>query len=195
LTQEIRQQFCAKVIIVKHEKKLNVDIVCSNLAIKYNMLYISVYQLIKKEIENNTQLGKELTATRRTKPLSLKMAAGQEDPYDEEQYSAVHFDQALVIRLVLQKIAESRTDQRFILLEGLCNSGKLENPENRLELRFMDEFFAIEQNIGEVSAVINLTSEEEQTQFIVEQDQIEEPVEEVKEEEEKKEGDGDDNQS
>lgn len=47
----------------------------------------------------------------------------------------------------------------------------------------MDEFFAIEQNIGEVSAVIDLANEEEQTQFIVGEDEIEHPVEEeVKEE-------------
>lgn len=43
LTAEIRSQFCVNVIIVNHEKRLNVDVVCSNLAIKYNMLYLSVY--------------------------------------------------------------------------------------------------------------------------------------------------------
>lgn len=54
LNANIRQTFCAKVIIVNHNKRLDVDVVCSNLAIKYNMLYLSVYQLIKKEIESNT---------------------------------------------------------------------------------------------------------------------------------------------
>ena len=44
----------------------------------------------------------------------------------------------------------------------------------------MDEFFAIRQNIGDVSAVINLTGEEEQTQFKIEE--YEEKVEEVVEE-------------
>ena len=158
LSGEIRQQFCAKVIIVKHDKRHNVDVVCSNLAIKYNMLYISVYQLIKQEIESNSQIGQDLLKTKRPKPLNI---GGGADKFDEEQYSAVHFDQALVIALVQRRISETRTSQKFILLEGMCNSGKLEDAKNRLELRFMDEFFAIEQQIGEVSAVINLTAQEE----------------------------------
>jgi hypothetical protein len=127
-------------------------------------------------------MGKDLCLTKRTKELTLE--AETVDPWDEEQYSAVHFDQTLVIKLVQQKISENRTNQKYILLEGLCNSSKLKKPENRLELRFMDEFFAIEQNIGEVSAVIDLATEEEQTQFIVGEDEIEHPAveEEVKEE-------------
>jgi len=43
LTEEIRSSFCAKVILVNHEKRYDVDIACSNLAIKNNMLYFSVY--------------------------------------------------------------------------------------------------------------------------------------------------------
>jgi len=62
----------------------------------------------------------------------------------------------LVVQLLQQKIAESRTDQRFILLEGFCNSGKLESHEQSLQLRYMDEFFAIERDIGEVVGVIGL---------------------------------------
>jgi hypothetical protein len=64
LTNELRSQFCVKVIIVNHDKKLNVDVVCSNLSIKYNMLYLSVYQLIKNEIECNTEMGRRLTLTK-----------------------------------------------------------------------------------------------------------------------------------
>lgn len=45
--QKLRGLFSAKVILVNHEKRLEVDTVCSNLSIKYNMLYMSVYQLIK----------------------------------------------------------------------------------------------------------------------------------------------------
>mgnify|MGYP007023083242 CR=1 FL=1 len=62
----------------------------------------------------------------------------------------------LVMELVQNTIAANRTSQKFILLEGLCNSNKLESGEQRLELRFMDEFFAIEKGIGEVFAVISL---------------------------------------
>lgn len=42
------------------------------------------------------------------------------------------------------------------MLEGLCNSAKLTQEDDRLELRFMDEFFDIERNIGEVKAIIGL---------------------------------------
>lgn len=54
----LRNKFGFKVVIVNHEKKLPVDTACSNLAIKYNMLYLSVYQLIRKHIRNQTPIGK-----------------------------------------------------------------------------------------------------------------------------------------
>lgn len=41
--QQLRDIFSARVILVQHEKRLDVDTVCSNLAIKYNYLFISVY--------------------------------------------------------------------------------------------------------------------------------------------------------
>lgn len=43
LVEKVREKFCAKVILVNHEKRIEVDTACSNLAIKYNMMYISVY--------------------------------------------------------------------------------------------------------------------------------------------------------
>jgi len=49
-TKKLRDIFSAKVILVNHEKRLDIDTVCSNLAIKYNYLYISVYQLIRQHI-------------------------------------------------------------------------------------------------------------------------------------------------
>ena len=67
LGAQIRSQFCIKVILVNHEKRLSVDVVCSNLAIKYNMLFLSVYQLIKNEIESNTAMGKQLLTTKKAK--------------------------------------------------------------------------------------------------------------------------------
>jgi hypothetical protein len=62
----------------------------------------------------------------------------------------------LVIRLVKSTIAERRTNQRFILLEGLCNNKKLELETDKLSLRFMDEAFQIEKNIGNINAVLSL---------------------------------------
>jgi len=52
-------------------------------------------------------------------------------------------------------------------LEGFCNSGKLIFDDDRLELRFMDELFQIERNLGEVQAIIGL-------QFNSEKEYIEE---------------------
>lgn len=77
----------------------------------------------------------------------------------------------LVMELVQNTIAANRTSQKFILLEGLCNSNKLESDEQRLELRCMDEFFAIEKGIGEVFAVVSLQFKSEPTQFIADREE------------------------
>ena len=58
--------------------------------------------------------------------------------------------------LLRHTIAEKRTDERFVLLEGLFNNQKLQNEDDKLEVRLMDEYFAIEQNLGEVAACISL---------------------------------------
>ena len=42
-TKDLNNRFAPKVILVNHEKALGVDNACSNLAIKYNMIYISAY--------------------------------------------------------------------------------------------------------------------------------------------------------
>lgn len=53
------------------------------------------------------------------------------------------------------------------MLEGLCNNKKLSNEDERLELRYMDEMFSIENTIGEVVSVISFT-------FVLDKDYIEE---------------------
>jgi len=47
---EVKALFCAKIVVVNHDPRLAVDTPCSNLAIKYNMLYLSVHQLIRQHI-------------------------------------------------------------------------------------------------------------------------------------------------
>lgn len=84
------------------------------------------------------------------------------DPHDEQQFSAVHFDLHDVMDLIQATIAERRTNQRFILLEGLCNSGKLNENDDKLSLRYMDELFLIEKQLAEVTAVASLTFEKEE---------------------------------
>jgi len=39
----LNQHFAPRVVLVNHEKRLGIDNTCSNLAIKYNMIYISAY--------------------------------------------------------------------------------------------------------------------------------------------------------
>lgn len=65
LTNQLVEIFKPKVVLVNHEKRLTVDTTCANLAIKYNFLYISVYQTIKQHIESNTEMGKRLLATKK----------------------------------------------------------------------------------------------------------------------------------
>ena len=72
LIPELKNHFEAKVILVNHEKRLAVDTTCSNLAIKYNFLYISVYQLIRQHIEGHTEWGARLLATKKTKDIKLQ---------------------------------------------------------------------------------------------------------------------------
>lgn len=71
LTADLIERFKPKVILVNHEKRLTVDTTCANLAIKYDFLYISVYQTIKYHIENNTEFGKRLLATKKQKDIKL----------------------------------------------------------------------------------------------------------------------------
>ena len=41
--KELTGKFSPGVILVNHEKRLGIDTTCANLAIKYNLIYISVY--------------------------------------------------------------------------------------------------------------------------------------------------------
>lgn len=61
-----------------------------------------------------------------------------------------------MIELVKETLLKVKSDQNYVLLEGLVNSGKLIMEEDQLELRFMDEFFMVEKHIGEVVGIIGL---------------------------------------
>jgi hypothetical protein len=90
----------------------------------------------------------------------------------------VHFDLDLVVELVKYTIGQVKKNQRFILLEGFCNSGKLIFDDDRLELRYMDELFLIEKQIGEVQAIIGLqfnSDKEYIEEYEIEYEQFPEP--------------------
>jgi len=167
-----------RVILLNHEKRLSVDTTCANLGIKYNMLYISVYQLIKQHIEENTEFGKRLVATK--KPREMLIQTQTKDEFGEAEYSAAHFDLDSVIELLQHTIALHRKpSQRFILIEGMCNALRLAGTEDRMELRLMDELFQIERHIGDVQAVIGLQFNSEKE--YIDEDDVEYEVFEVQE--------------
>lgn len=159
VTAEIKTKFSPGIIVVKHDQQLAVDSACSNLSLKYNMLYISAYQLIREEIENHTPLGQKLEASKIARELSQSVKQAGE--FQHELYNPVHYDPTLVYELVNKMIAEKRTTQKFVILEGLLNSQLLASDDDKIEIREMDEFFALEHFVGAVSGIISLQTEEE----------------------------------
>lgn len=73
VVKEIGNKFSPKVILVNHEKHLPVDTTCANLAIKYNMIYMSAYQIIKHHIEHNTLKGQKLLKTMKKKKIQSNL--------------------------------------------------------------------------------------------------------------------------
>ena len=72
-------------------------------------------------------MGQALAASKKQKALNLD---GAKDEFEESTYSACHYSTPLVMELVQNTIAQNRTvSQKFILLEGLCNSSKLESED------------------------------------------------------------------
>ena len=67
----VSKEFMPRVLLVNHEKRLGIDTTCSNLALKYDLIYISAYQLIKQHVTQQTEWGKKLVATQRTKDIQL----------------------------------------------------------------------------------------------------------------------------
>lgn len=70
-TNNLKGLFNPKVILLNHEKRLGTHVTCCNLAIKYNLIYLSAYQIIKEQIENDTVWGRKLLLTKRSRPLNL----------------------------------------------------------------------------------------------------------------------------
>jgi len=153
----LRSLFSAKILVVNHENRLEVDTNCSNLAIKYNLFYLSVQQCIKEQIKSDTDFGKKLVASRRQKALLANSDEQNADQNDQSLYNPVHYDARLVLKLIQTTLAEKRTNQSYILLEGLFNCNKLEEEQDKLSCRFMDELFMIEKSIGEVAGIISLS--------------------------------------
>ena len=78
--------------------------------------------------------------------------------HGENHFNPVHFDLDKVVQALVHHIAQVRTPaHRYLVLEGLCSSAsRLASEDDKLELRLMDELFAIEKHIGEVQGIIGL---------------------------------------
>ena len=61
-----------------------------------------------------------------------------------------------VCAAIKECISEKRTNQAYVLLEGMCNHKKLANEDDQMEVRYMDEFFALEELVAKIGAVISL---------------------------------------
>lgn len=61
-----------------------------------------------------------------------------------------------VCAILKECISEQRTNQDHVLLEGMCNHKLLAAEDDQMEVRYMDEFFALEEDVAKVGAVINL---------------------------------------
>ena len=147
----VAELFQPKVVLLVHDKRFVSDTPASNVAIKYNLLYLPVYQLIKEEIEKRTVIGQDLEKAKR--PKGVNMFDIENDEFDEENYSAAHFPLELVVELLKKTVAEKRGSQKFVLISGLCNNSILTEHTDKLETRNMDELLLVEREIGEIVGV------------------------------------------
>lgn len=188
LKKQLDNELSPKVILVGHDKRLASDTTCANLAIKYNLIYISVYQLIRKHVEGNTVFGRKLVETK--KPRDIKINSQTKDEFEEAEYSAIHYDLSLVLKLIKDTIGQTLTNQKYILLEGFCNFSKLMEEDDQLELRPMVELIEIERELGEIVAVASLKFAVEKETIDPEELEYEEFPEPPPVEEKKQEGEG-----
>lgn len=89
-TKALMTLFSPQVVIVNHEKRLDIDTACANLALKYNMLYISAYQVIAEHVQSNTKWGQLLQHSKRSEAVSFE--EGAPDDFNEGQYAPSLYD-------------------------------------------------------------------------------------------------------
>lgn len=150
--EQLKAYFEPRLLLVRHDHSIAVDAILTNLSIKYDILYIAVPNLIKDEIKNETSLGITLLNTRKLREMTEEFKA---DP--DWIYSPIHYDFKLVIKLVKDAIKKLRTTQMYILLNGFLNAHKLKDETDKIELRPMDELFALDKEIGEITSILRLT--------------------------------------
>lgn len=79
--------------------------------------------------------------------------AEPQEVQDFREYNPIHYDQKVLLSLLNAQISEKRSSQPYILLEGLFNNRQLEDEQDQLSHRYMDELFSLEKALGEVAGV------------------------------------------
>jgi len=152
LTSKLKSIYQPNIILLKHEKSLEIDSIFTNLSIKYNFLYISLDEIIKNEIIRKTALGKELNRTKVCKEITEDFASNE-----NIEFCAIHYDQKLILKILKDILSKSSGKYQIAIINGYLNSHKLKGYEEKQDFRAMDELFAIEKEIGQIKGVINLT--------------------------------------
>ncbi len=150
---ELREIFEPKLVLVKADKSMNMDVVLTNLSVKLGFLYLNLPTLIKTEIEEQIAIGIELKRTKKPRQLSKKEG-------EDAEFCAVHYDLKTVLRLLKDAIARSGPLLQHIVISGYLAAHKLKSWEEKQEFRAMDELFAIEKEVGTIHSVLNLTKKE-----------------------------------
>ncbi len=101
--------FSPRLVLLAHEKRFQTDTPASNLSLRHKFVYISVYQLIRKHIREETEYGKRLMESR-NKQRRITLDYTMKDEFQEVDYSAALFDQTLVYEIVKARIDEVRGD-------------------------------------------------------------------------------------
>eukprot|EP00826_Nyctotherus_ovalis_P030639 TRINITY_DN2445_c0_g2_i1.p1 TRINITY_DN2445_c0_g2~~TRINITY_DN2445_c0_g2_i1.p1 ORF type:complete len:741 (-),score=248.26 TRINITY_DN2445_c0_g2_i1:325-2547(-) len=143
LERSIREVFEPKLVLLKWDEDMNEVFV--NLAMKYSFLYISVPDLVKREVEQRTALGIELIQTRKPKELVV------EDPY-----SSAHYENALILKLLKEQIKRAAGKYQTAFISGYLSAYKLKGWEATQEFRVMDELFALEKEVGQIKSVVSI---------------------------------------
>lgn len=103
--------FLPRLVLLNHEKRFQTDTPASNLSLRHKFVYISVYQLIRKHIKEETEFGKRLVESR-NKQRTIALDYTMKDEFEEVEYSAALYDPQLVLEVVKSRIDEVKDNEK-----------------------------------------------------------------------------------
>lgn len=190
-----------KFVVIKHEYNINIENLMWNLATTYKCLYINVSRLIYQHFWENGQVAKELKGTYSRKNIGFPAKEASEDERIYYKYNPIHFDEALVTKLINNFISNNSKENessRVVLLTGFLNFDLLEKQEQCFNLPLYE--IRKLKGLGTLRNFIQITSRAIQAEEILEPEFLEPPKKPEKpkddldvsgkEDDENKEGDG-----